>query len=54
MPPHEISPGRCPADGPGVGETHEFEGSFPEARGSVEPGMDVDLVEENIDVDSST
>ena len=35
-----------PADEPGVGEIHEFEGSFPEARGSAEPGMDIDLVEE--------
>ena len=40
-----------PADEPGVGETHEFQGSFHEARGSTEPGMDIDLVEENTDVD---
>ena len=48
-----MSPGRCPtpADEPGVGETHDFEGSVPEARGSAEPGMDIDLAEENTDVD---
>ena len=40
-----------PADEPGVGETHEFEGSFPESHGSADPGMDIDLVEENTNVD---
>ena len=39
------------ADEPGVSETHGFEGSFPEARESAEPGMNIDLVEENTDVD---
>ena len=40
-----------PIDEPGVSETHGFEGSIPEARGSVEPGMDIDIVEENVDTD---
>ena len=40
-----------PTDEPGVGETHGFEGSIPEARGSIEPGMDIDVVEENVDTD---
>ena len=38
-----------PIDEPGGGETHGFEGSIPEARVSVEPGMDIDIVEENVD-----
>ena len=40
-----------PADEPGVGEAHGFEGSFPAALESAELGMDIDLVEENTDVD---
>ena len=32
----------APIDEPGVGETHRSE----EARGSVEPGMDIDKIEE--------
>ena len=49
---YEMSPGRCPlpADEPGVGETHELEITH-DARESAEPGMDIDLVEKNTDVD---
>ena len=39
-----------PADELGVGETHELETAH-EARESARPGMDIDLVEENTDVD---
>ena len=40
-----------PADELGVGGTHGFEGSFSEAHESAEPGMDIDPVEANTDVD---
>ena len=40
-----------PADEPGVGDAYGFQGSFPEARGPAQPGMEIDLVEKNTDVD---
>ena len=40
-----------PTDEPGSGETHGLEESFPEARGGDEPGMDVGMIEENVDTD---
>ena len=40
-----------PTDEPGSGETHGFEESLSEAHGRDEPGMDVGMVEENVDTD---
>ena len=41
---HESGEAPPPADDDRHVETHESEGSVPEARGLAEPGMDVDLV----------
>ena len=44
----EVAP---PTDEPDSSETHGLEESFPEARGGIEPGMDIDIIEEHVDTD---